>query len=125
LFKSLTDLAQQPNCKGWLSIDSDNYNEGILAYSKATKETWNLALLQEDEQVMPPDMVPAVVATARAGELVSFPKHHGGRHVAPIKHDNLTICPQVLGAYPLQPSSRIARPCQSCSFCLPAIQYTL
>lgn len=119
LFKKLTALAGQPNCKGWLSVDSDNYSEGILAYSSAEARKWNLALLQEEEGRMPPDMVPAILTAGRPGEIVAFPKHHGGRHAPAVKADNLVICPQVLGAYPLQPNKSMQRPCQTCSFCLP------
>lgn len=122
LFPHLTELAEQPNCRGWISVDADNYNAGILSYCRTRHGIWNIALLQEDEMSIPPDMMPSLLSAARPGEIVAFPKHHGGRHVQPIKADNLTVCPQVLGAYPLQPNPQFVRPCQLCSFCLPAHQ---
>ncbi|HIA52713.1 MAG TPA: hypothetical protein EYN91_11585, partial [Candidatus Melainabacteria bacterium] len=34
LFDSLTTVASLPNCQGWLSVDSENYAAGLLAYAK-------------------------------------------------------------------------------------------
>lgn len=119
LFGVLTRLAELPNCKGWLSLDRDNYNEGIIRYCEAPAGVWSIALLQEQEELMPSDVVPYLTLFSRAGDLLSFPKHHGGRHVTPIKADNLTVCPQIIGAYKLQTSANVAKPCQACSHCLP------
>lgn len=117
LFAEMTDLAALPNCQGWLSIDSDNFREGILAKCQAPASIWSLALLQDK------DLDFSVVSTL--GELedsvdiVSFPYHRGGRHVQPIRHDALTLCPAVVGGLSLKSSKDVLRPCQSCNFCLP------
>lgn len=119
LFDTLCELAAQPNCKAWLSLDSENYDKGIIRYCNAKPGLWQIALLQEEADDMPSELLPALSQATRPGEIVSFPKHHGGRHVEPLKGDNITVCPQVLGAYPLQPNPNQPRPCQSCAFCLP------
>lgn len=118
LFQALTQLAAQPNCQGWLSLDQDNYEAGILAFT-SSNGVWKIALLQEQEELMPPQLIPQLSAVVSTGELVSFPKHASGRHVPEIKAPNMTICPQVLGAYPLENNPSRPRPCQACAFCLP------
>jgi len=119
MFVALTKLASQPNCKGWLSLDRDNYNEGIIRYCETPPGIWRIALLQEQEEVMPPDAIPYLSCFSRAGDLLSFPKHHGGRHVAPMRGDNLMVCPQVTGLYKLQTAANTPKPCQLCGHCLP------
>ena len=71
LFESLTRLADLPNCQGWLSIDSDNFEKGILAKCSAPPGVWKLALLQDKE--LSADVVPAIAAVATGGDVVSFP----------------------------------------------------
>ena len=117
LFKALTQLASLPNCQGWLSVDSDNYEAGILAYAKGAS-VWKLALLQEEPEYME-ELLPDLVSAARPKHVVSFPYHRGGRHVEPIQDAGLFTCPAVLGVYKLESSASKLRPCQACSFCLP------
>lgn len=109
MFLELTKLAAEKNCRGWISIDKDNYCDGIMAYCRSNSKVWSLALLQEEESDMPPDLVPSLAELDSPGRVVSFPKHHGGRHVAAVKSESMTVCPQVLGAYPLQPKAHFAR----------------
>jgi len=117
LFAVLTELASLANCQGWLSIDSENFEAGLLAYALAPG-VWKLALLQE-ERAQISEILPDLIEVARTKELVSFPVHHGGRHVEPVLAANLYTCPAVVGVYKLEPSAAKPRPCQSCSFCLP------
>jgi hypothetical protein len=119
MFAALTELASRPNCKGWLSLDRDNYNEGIIRYCESDPGNWCIALLQEQEEVMPLDAIPYLSCFSRTGDLLSFPKHHGGKHVAPVRSDNMMICPQVTGLYKLQTAANTPKPCQSCGHCLP------
>ncbi len=117
LFAALTELAALPNCQGWLSVDSDNYNQAILAKCKAPAGVWKLALLQDKDLL--PEVLPALTETASAGEIVNFPCHRGGHHVAPLRDRVLTVCPAGTGAYKLQTDRSLPRPCQLCTFCLP------
>lgn len=117
LFEALTSLAQEPNCQGWLSLDTENYERGIMAYCQRP-DVWGLSLLQEDPTSLPPDMVPDILQAVRSRRLINFPKHHAGRHV-PVASTALPSCPQVLGAYSLQTNPSFARPCQACAICLP------
>lgn len=117
LFDNLSVLAGLKNCQGWLSLDSENFEKAILAKCRAPKSGWKLALLQDRN--LSPDVLPAIESIAAGGDIVSFPYHHGGRHVTPIKSDSLTVCPSVTGSLALTSRPDIARPCQSCAFCLP------
>lgn len=117
LFDALTALALEPNCRGWLSLDTENYERGIVAYCQRP-DAWGISLLQEHPSVLPPNMVPDVLDIVNEGRLINFPKHHAGRHV-PLASTMLPSCPQVLGAYPLQTNPSHARPCQTCAICLP------
>ncbi|HNB15023.1 MAG TPA: hypothetical protein PLC15_06560 [Candidatus Obscuribacter sp.] len=117
LFNALTELAALPNCQGWLSVDAENYEAGLLAYAQAPG-VWKLALLQQERTQME-EILPDLVEVAKTKELVSFPVHHGGRHVEPVVAANLYTCPAVLGVYKLESSAAKLRPCQACSFCLP------
>ncbi len=117
LFAALTELAALPNCQGWLSLDRDNYCRGILAYASASA-VWKIALLQEHTELMPPEMIEHLSTSAQPGDIVSFPKHHGGRHVPELLAPNFVVCPQILGGYPLEHNPSEPRPCQSCNFCL-------
>lgn len=119
IFEILTSLAAEPNCKGWLSLDRDNYSEGIIRYCEAPSGIWSIALLQEKEELMPSEVIPYLTCFTRAGDLLSFPKHHAGRHVTPMKANNLVVCPQITGSYKLEPAPNVAKPCQSCGHCLP------
>jgi len=117
LFESLTKLAGLPNCQGWLSIDSDNFEQGILAKCSAPAAAWKLALLQDKD--LNADVVPAIAQVAVAGDVVSFPYHHGGRHVEPVRDKILNVCPAITGALTLKSRADVVRPCQACAFCLP------
>lgn len=119
LFDAMTELASLANCRGWLSIDSENFESGLLAYAKRS-DVWELALLQETEDVLNKDLLPAVDECTTAKQVVSFPVHRGRYHAPPIKHNSLFSCPAVLGSYKLEPDPRKPRPCQACAFCLPA-----
>ena len=117
LFEALTELAALPNCQGWLSIDTENFEAGLLAYAQEPG-VWKLALLQQ-ERTQVEELLPDLIETARTKELVSFPVHHGGRHVEPVVAPGLYTCPAVVGIYKLESNASKLRPCQACSFCLP------
>lgn len=116
LFTALTELASLPNCQGWLSIDSDNFDLAIMARCKA-QSVWNIALLQDKD--LNTGVLPALAAMERPANVVNFPYHRGGRHVQPVRDSLLTNCPAVVGGLTLKASKDVARPCQSCNFCLP------
>lgn len=119
LLEALSQLAAEPNCQGFLSIDSHNFEQGLLAFA-SYPGVWKLALMQEKEEDLAEDLMPALRSQVSAGEIISFPYHHGGRHVLPIKAEPLTHCPQIVtGAYPLKPGREQLKPCQACSICLP------
>ncbi|HEY9786352.1 MAG TPA: hypothetical protein V6D17_13175 [Candidatus Obscuribacterales bacterium] len=118
LFDALTQLASLPNCQGWLSIDSENYSAGLLAYAQHP-EVWKLAFLQEDQESLDKDLLPQVAAAGKSKDIVSFPYHRGGYHVEPIHQSGVFTCPAVLGVYKLEANASNVRPCQACSFCLP------
>jgi hypothetical protein len=113
----LTGLAQLENCQGWLSIDSDNYTQGILAKCKTPADVWKIALLQDKDLF--PEVIPAIDVVAKTGEVVNFPYHRGGHHVVPRRDSVLMTCPAVTGSYKLKSSREVLRPCQQCTFCLP------
>ena len=110
-------LARLDNVQGWLSVDSDNYSQAILALCDAPTGTWKLALLQDND--LHPDALPSIAEVAK--NIVSFPYHRSGRHVTPIRHKVLTVCPAVTGSYELHNRVSEPKPCQACSFCLPAL----
>jgi hypothetical protein len=117
LFASLTRLAGLSNCRGWLSVDSDNFEDAILAKCKAPASVWNFALLQDhdlDERVLP-----ALGTIEEPVRIINFPYHRSGRHVQPLRDSVLTNCPAVVGSLTLKSNKDVLRPCQSCSLCLP------
>lgn len=118
LFAALTKLASLPNVQGWLSVDSDNYAAGLLAYAQKPG-VWKLALLQEEHDQLDEQLLPELAAVARPKEVVSFPYHRAGYHAEPIQQSGLFTCPAVLGVYKLEPNAGKSRPCQTCRFCLP------
>ena len=119
LLDALSELARQPNCQGFLSIDNENFEQGLLAFA-AYPGVWKLALLQQQEDELSPDLIPAIQEQVKIGEIISFPYHRAGHHVAPLKVEPLTHCPQITTkAYPLQSSRSQIKPCQACSLCLP------
>lgn len=120
LLETLSELARQPNCQGFLSIDNDNFNQGIKAFAQYAG-VWKLALLQLAEDDLAPDLLPALAQKLKPGQTINFPLHRSGRHVAPISADSLLLhCPQVVSkAFPLQTNKSMPKPCQSCSICLP------
>jgi len=117
LFESLTRLAALPNCQGLLSIDSDNFEQAILAKCMSPAGVWNMALLQDSD--LNSELVPALSAIEDDVNIVNFPYHRNGRHVAPVRSNLLTNCPAVVGGLELKASKDVVRPCQLCSFCLP------
>ncbi|MBX9569244.1 MAG: hypothetical protein K2X77_10135 [Candidatus Obscuribacterales bacterium] len=119
IFQSLTELASLPNCKGFISIDKDNHQAAIDAYL-SKPSVWNLAILQDEAEHLPPEMIRKFQEHGISANAICFPKHRAGRHVAPVDLAGLTICPQVLGALPLESNPQELKPCQICRFCLPA-----
>ena len=117
VFAELTKLASLPNCQGWLSVDSENFEEAILALCKAPVGVWKLALLQDSD--LHSDIIPAFESLEASVDIVNFPYHRGGRHIEPVRHSMLTPCPAVVGSLALQPQKDVIRPCQACAFCLP------
>jgi len=119
MLAALSELASQPNCQGFLSIDSENFERGLLAFAQYPG-IWKLALMQQEEEQLSPDLLPAIQKQVASGQIISFPYHRGGRHVLPLRADPLTLCPQITTkAYPLQPGRSQIKPCQACSLCLP------
>lgn len=115
LLSSITELASQPNCQGWLSADQDNYRAAIAAY-RCNPEIWKLALLQNRD--LPPHVAAEIKKQIPTQALINFPYHHGGYHVQPLK--SIKTCPAVLGTYKLSTNANTLRPCQHCTYCLPA-----
>ncbi len=119
LLKALCELARLANCQGFLSIDNDNFSSGLYAFA-LYPGVWKLALLQEDESKLSPDLLPAIQLNVDNGQIISFPYHRAGHHVKPLKSEPLTLCPQIISsALPLQTSKYEPKPCQVCSLCLP------
>lgn len=117
LFDALTDFATLPNCQGWLSVDSENYDEAILVLCRTPAEVWKLALLQDND--LAAGVIPSISALETEVDIVSFPYHRGGRHAEPVRNPILTLCPAAIGSLPLSPQKNSLRPCQTCAFCLP------
>lgn len=117
MFKILTMLAGLSNCRGWLSVDSDNFEQAILAKCEAPASVWNFALLQDQE--LNSAVLPALKAIDEPVKIVNFPYHRSGRHVLPLCDNILTNCPAVVGGLSLKANKDVSRPCQSCGICLP------
>lgn len=118
LFKALTELAALSNCQGWLSVDSENFSDGVIAYAQCPG-IWKLAFLQEDLGALDETLLPQLAAASNPGEVVSFPYHRGGYHAQPVQQSGVYTCPAVVGVYKLETNTGKLRPCQACSFCLP------
>jgi hypothetical protein len=119
LLAVLSQLAGQANCQGFLSIDNDNFDQGLLAFS-SYPGVWKLALMQQEQDQLPVELIPAIRDQVKHGEIINFPYHRAGKHVQPLKVEPLTNCPQITtSAYPLQTNRSELKPCQSCSLCLP------
>ena len=119
LLSVLSELASQSNCQGFLSIDNDNFEQGLLAFS-SYPGVWKLALMQVEEEKLPLNLLPSVRDMVSPGQIINFPYHRAGKHVQPLKAEPLTNCPQITTtAYPLQTNRSELKPCQSCSLCLP------
>lgn len=54
---------------------------------------------------MAPKLIEHLSSTAKPGDIDTFPKHHGGRHVPELLAPNFVVCPQILGGYELERSS--------------------
>jgi len=117
VFAALCELAALPNCQGWLSVDSENYTEAILAKCKTPAAIWKLALLQDSD--LHSGVIPAFEALGGNIDIVNFPYHRGGRHTEPVQHSMLTVCPAAIGSLALKSQKNTLRPCQTCAFCLP------
>ncbi|MBY0552042.1 MAG: hypothetical protein K2W95_32460 [Candidatus Obscuribacterales bacterium] len=119
LLGAIAQLASLPNCSGLLSIDSENFDSGLLAFARHSG-VFKLALLQEKQADLDPELLPAVARQVKQGQIINFPYHHGGRHVKPLLDSPLTNCPQITSeALPLVTNKYMPKPCQSCAFCLP------
>ncbi len=119
LLSALSEFASLPNCQGFLSIDNENFEQGLRAFAEYPG-IWKLALLQLAEEELSPELLPALRRSVDAGSIINFPYHRAGKHVAPLKDDLLISCPQVTtAAFPLQPSRMELKPCQACRLCLP------
>ncbi len=119
LLGAIAQLAGLPNCSGLLSIDSENFTAGLIAFARHPG-VFKLALLQEKEADLDPELLPAVARQVKQGQIINFPYHHGGRHVKPLLDSPLTNCPQITSeALPLVTNKYMPKPCQSCAFCLP------
>jgi len=117
LFSALTKLAALPNCRGWLSVDSENFEQAILAKCNIESSIWNFAMLQDPE--MHDEVLSSLKIVETSAKIINFPYHRGGRHVQPLRDSILINCPAVVGGLNLQSSKDVVRPCQSCSMCLP------
>ena len=89
LLAALSELASQPNCQAFLSIDSENFEQGLRAFAKYPG-IWKLALLQQDEEELSPELLPALQEQVQPGQIISFPYHRAGYHVTPIEAEPLT-----------------------------------
>lgn len=116
MFDALTELAALPNCQGWLSVDSENYDQAILALCRTPAAIWKLALLQDSDLYS--EVLPAFEGLENV-DIVSFPHHRNGRHAEPVRHDLLILCPAAMGNLALKAQKDSLRPCQTCAFCLP------
>ncbi len=110
-------LAALPNCRGWLSVDSENFEQAILAKCNIESSIWNFAMLQDPE--MHDEVLSSLKIVETSAKIINFPYHRGGRHVQPLRDSILINCPAVVGGLNLQSSKDVVRPCQSCSMCLP------
>jgi hypothetical protein len=119
LFHELSELSSLDNVSGFLSLDAENYDLGLLRFSQSEAGTWRIALLQDEPHRVSEYCLEQIDNRVGKNKLIVFPKHHGGRHVAPIERSNFTICPQVLGAFKLESRSSHPKPCQACAICLP------
>lgn len=71
VFAELTKLASLPNCQGWLSVDSENFEEAILALCKTPAAVWKLALLQDSD--LHSDILPAFESLEAQVDIVNLP----------------------------------------------------
>ncbi len=94
LLAMLSELASEPNCRGFLSIDKDNFEQGLLAFS-SYPGVWKLALMQQSTDELPAGLIPAIQRRVKPGEIINFPYHRSGRYVQPVKAEPLTNCPQI------------------------------
>ncbi|MBX9724591.1 MAG: hypothetical protein K2X81_24515, partial [Candidatus Obscuribacterales bacterium] len=94
LLETLSLMASQPNCQGLLSIDNDNFEQGLTAFA-SYPGVWKLALLQQAQDELSVDLIPAIQGQVKLGEIVNFPYHRAGRHAVPLKLEPLTQCPQI------------------------------
>lgn len=119
MFLALTDLASLPNVQGWLSIDLDNYRLGIERY-KSASDVWKVACMQPHPDRLQAVLLDAILTAIPATDLMIFPEHRAGHHVPPLRIGSAPVCPQVLGALPLETAPGRPRPCQTCRLCLPS-----
>jgi hypothetical protein len=117
VFEELSNLASLPNCQGWLSVDSENFSQALLAKCNDRNAGWKLAILQHKDMEL--ETIEAVTAVTQQSEVINFPYHHGGKHLLPMYQNLVLTCPAILGKYELQNRSDMVRPCQQCKFCLP------
>lgn len=117
LLRILSELADQPNCQGWLSADSENFEKAILAKASYPNVPWKLALLQDPQ--LDESVAHAISDSSNDAGAICFPYHRAGKFVTPVDIKGLTICPAATGVLKLEVKDSLPKPCQQCSFCLP------
>lgn len=117
ILKKLALLAELPNVRGFLSLDRENYKEGLKAF-KRYPEVFSVAVMQEKPSPQVKKMLLEIERVVPEKRLVVFPVHKGAFHVEPLKTRGV-VCPQVLGQYELVNEPDREKPCQSCRVCLP------
>lgn len=118
MFSALSALASLPNVQGWLSIDIDNFELGIQRYNSAS-EIWKVAFMQPHPDKANAVLLNTILTATPPADLMIFPEHRAGHHVPPVRIGSAPVCPQVLGALPLETDPHRPKPCQSCRLCLP------
>jgi len=117
ILKKLALLAELPNVRGFLSLDRENYKEGLKAF-KRYPQVFSVAVMQEKPSPQVKKMLLEIERVVPEKGLVVFPVHKGPFHVEPLKTKGV-VCPQVLGQYELVNEPDREKPCQSCRVCLP------
>lgn len=113
----LNELASMPNCQGWLSADSENFEKAILAKASYPNVPWKLALLQDPQ--LDESVAHAINDSSSDNDAICFPYHRAGKFVTPVDIKGLTVCPAATGVLKLEVKDSLPKPCQQCTYCLP------
>lgn len=81
-----------------MSVDSEIYDQAILALCRIPASVWKLALLQDSD--LATGVIPSMSAIEKDVDIVSSPDHRGGRHTEPVRNSLLTLCPAAIGSLP-------------------------